>query len=308
MNPWQQSPNIGPDNLFRRYRILAFLGGHMSRVYHAIDSSNEREVTIKILTREGNQEPILRKHFMQEGRIYVKLRHRGLVEGLEHDIHEGFPYMVLEYLPGQSLRHVLDSKMLTNPAQRLALMADLAETLYYVHTQNVIHLDIKPENLFLTTNDSLKLTDFGIAAVEGQNLSSAGYVLGSEHYMAPEQIQGRKVTAQTDLFAFGITFFELLTGRRPFSGQNTDDLFSKLMYQPLDTAPLDACRVPEAVANLIVRCTAKDPNARPESASVIHQEIRRLTAERPWTPIHTAAAKLRDWTARTAKSRLLPPS
>ena len=273
----------------------------MSDVYHAVDTANDREVAVKILTRTANQEPVLRHRFMQEGRLYVRLRHRCLVEGLEHDIHEGLPYMVLEYLHGSPLRDTLNAGMRLERNQIFALMADLAETLHYIHSVNVIHLDIKPENLFLTQTQSLKLTDFGIASVERHTHFPEGYVMGTAPYMAPEQIQNLEITARTDLFAFGITFFELLTGRRPFHGATIRELFSDLIRRPLDTASLHAAGVPEAVTNLIARCTAKDPNDRPENAGAVLGELQRITADKPWRPIQAAAAKLRSLATGPAK-------
>ena len=263
----------------------------MSNVYQAV--SNDREVAIKIITETANREPVLRHRFIQEGRLYVRLRHRCIVEGLEHDIHEGLPYMVLEYLDGGTLRDMLNARMRLERNQILALMADLADTLQYIHSVHVIHLDIKPENLFLTQAQLLKLTDFGIASVEGNMPCPQGYVMGTPPYMAPEQIQGLEITAGTDLFAFGITFFELLTGRRPFHGATTQELFSDLINRPLETASLHAAEVPEAVTNLIVRCTAKDPQDRPESAGAVLRELQRITADKRWRPIQTIAAKLR---------------
>ena len=272
----------------------------MSNVYHAV-SNNGREVAIKVITETANREPTLRSRFMQEGRLYVRLRHRCIVEGLEHDIHEGLPYMVLEYLEGGTLRDTLDARMRPERNQIFALMVDLADTLHYIHSVNVIHLDIKPENLWLTRAQLLKLTDFGIASVEGGTHYPQGYVMGTPPYMAPEQIKGLEITARTDLFAFGITFFELLTGRRPFHGATTQELFSDIIDRPLDTASLHAAEVPEAVTNLIAQCTAKDPKDRPENAGAVLGELQRISTDKPWRPIQATAAKLRSLVTGPAK-------
>ena len=139
--------------------------------------------------------------------------------------------MVLELLRGQTFRTAREFGLISSLESQLQAMAELAEALNYLHLNNIVHLDIKPDNLFIQFDGTLKLTDFGVAAVKGKNITKPGTTVGTVWYMAPEQILAEDIGPKTDLFAFGITLFEILTGSRPFSGNSDGEVWGKIAPQ-----------------------------------------------------------------------------
>jgi len=134
--------------------------------------------------------------------------------------------------------------------------------LEYVHSKGIVHRDVKPDNVRMDRSGKVKLSDFGIAKAEGLSLTGTGFTVGTPYYMAPEQVRGRKPTPLVDIYGFGVLLYELITGLRPFTGDTVDEIFDKILHQPLDLAPLDG--VPAALRELIRDSTDKDPAKRPQ--------------------------------------------
>ncbi len=262
-----------------KYELQEFLGGGMSHVYRAIDTVIGRTVAVKILTDAGCQDSETKERFLAEARMAGNLAHDnvlGIYDFGEDDQHR--PFMVMEYLRGQDLRHAIHKGDTGDLRSKLKIALQVSCALGYVHKQKVIHRDIKPENIHINATGVVKLMDFGIAKTEGLSMTRAGYVLGTPYYMAPEQITGQNITEQVDVYAFGVLLFELLTGKKPITGDAVERIFYSILNEPLKMEPLHEAAVPQPVCDLIARCTAKNPADRPQGFESVCAELERAIA------------------------------
>src|SRR4051794_27930668 len=249
----------------------------MSHVYRALDTLIGRTVAVKILTEAGCQDSEVKERFLAEARMAGSLSHDnvlGIYDFGEDD--QRRPFMVMEFLRGQNLRHAIQKGTLGDMRGKLKVALQVSCALAYVHRQKVIHRDIKPDNIHINSSGVVKLMDFGIAKTEGLQMTRAGYVLGTPFYMAPEQVTGENITEQVDVYAFGVLLFELLTGKKPITGDAVERVFYSILNEPLKLEPLHQANVPQPICDLIARCTAKDPKERPQGFDPVVAE---LTAE-----------------------------
>ncbi len=248
-----------------KYELQEFLGGGMSRVYKAQDTLIGRTVAVKVLTEEGCSDPDAKDRFLQEARLAGNIAHDNILSIYDFGEDEaGRPYMVMEYLQGEDLRHAIKGGKTGHTRTRLQMALQIARALEHIHSQKIIHRDIKPDNVFITTKGAVKVMDFGISKAQNTTKTSTGIVMGTPYYMAPEQVRGKNVTGQVDVYAFGVVLFELMCGQRPVSGDSVERLFYAILNEPLDLEPLRSIAVPESIVELIVRCTEKDPAQRPQ--------------------------------------------
>jgi formylglycine-generating enzyme required for sulfatase activity len=263
-----------------KYELEEFLGGGMSHVYRARDTLIGRTVAVKILTDAGCQDSDVKERFLAEARMAGSLTHDnvlGIYDFGEDDQHR--PFMVMEFLRGEDLRHAMRNGHTGALRDKLKIAAQVARALGYVHTQKIVHRDLKPENIHINTAGVVKLIDFGIAKTEGLQMTRAGYVLGTPFYMAPEQVRGENITEQVDVYAFGVLLFELLTGRKPVEAEAVERIFYSILNEPLKMEPLYEAGVPTSVCHLIARCTAKNPAERPPGFAAVSAELDRAIAE-----------------------------
>ena len=263
-----------------KYELQEFLGGGMSHVYRARDTLIGRTVAVKILTDAGCQDSEVKERFLAEARMAGSLTHDnvlGIYDFGEDDQHR--PFMVMEFLRGEDLRHAMRNGHTGALRDQLQIAAQVARALAYVHTQKIVHRDLKPENIHINTAGVVKLIDFGIAKTEGLQMTRAGYVLGTPYYMAPEQVRGENITDQVDVYAFGVLLFELLTGRKPVEAEAVERIFYSILNEPLKMEPLYEAGVPLSVCQLIARCTAKNPAERPQGFAAVTAELDRAIAE-----------------------------
>ena len=278
-----------------KYELQEFLGGGMSHVYRAQDTVLGRTVAVKILTDQGCADAEAKARFLQEARLASGISHENIISVYDFGEEQGKPYIVMEFLRGESLREALRNGRAGDARNRLLLAVQTAKALDYIHQKKIIHRDIKPENLQVDQSGRIKLMDFGIAKSEGMQLTRAGFTLGTPYYMAPEQVLGQQVTPAVDVYAFGILLFEMLTGLKPINGESIDKIFNQILYEPLNLDPLRQAGVAEPVVQIVARCTAKKPQERYAKLWDVALDIERFlgltpTAPRPATGTASMAA------------------
>ena len=264
-----------------KYQILEFLGGGMSHVYKARDPSIDRLVAVKVLTPEGCQDPDAKARFLQEARMAGNIEHENIIRIHDYGEADGRPFIVMEFLVGEDLRQAIRGEHTGDFENKVRIALDVARALQYVHSKKIIHRDIKPENVHIDRSGKVKLMDFGIAKAEGLSLTRTGFSVGTPYYMSPEQVRGEGATEQSDIYAFGILFFELLTGRKPVQGDTIERLFYAILNEPLSTEPMLQSGAPRPVVDLVLRCTAKTAAERPQSFTHVTAELERASQQMP---------------------------
>ncbi len=272
----KSEPN-SPGKNYGRYRVLSPLGqGAMASVFLAEDPALGRLVAIKVIHSHLAAQKDLLTRFTSEAKTAAALRSPNIVEVFDYGLEGASQYLVMEYIDGPTLQHVLNQHMGRPMDNALAacLMVQAAEGLMVAERRGVVHRDIKPENLMLASTGLLKIADFGIAHINEQNLTQTGSVLGSPSYMAPEQIDGKKPTHQTDMFALGSVFYVCLTGRKPFAGPNIPSIFRaicSLPHQPVAELNPDA---DSQLAEWAEQLLQKAPEERGEGAKALVGQLR----------------------------------
>jgi len=256
-----------------KYELEQFLGGGMSHVYRAKDSVLGRRVALKILTPAGSADEEMKARFLLEARTASSVNHENIISVYDFGEEQGRPFIVMEFLEGESLREAIKQGHLGDLEQRLKIAIQVARALDYVHARKIIHRDIKPENINIDFSGKAKLMDFGIAKSEGMQLTRAGFTLGTPYYMAPEQVLGKTLTPQADVYAFGILLFELIAGTKPIQGESVEKIFHQILYEPLNMEPVARLGVPHALCELIARCTYKQLAQRPQNLGPVCDDL-----------------------------------
>jgi serine/threonine-protein kinase len=268
--------------LFGRYEILSELGrGAMGVVYKARDPQIDRLVALKTVSlwgQEADEEKEFRLRFMNEAQAAGRLHHSGIVAvfdvGENPENHD--PYIVLEYVQGESLNRILSREKKLSLERSLKLAEEIADALDYAHAQGVIHRDIKPANILITQDGRAKIADFGIAKLNLAHFTIPGRVLGTPAYMAPEQLSGEGVDGRSDLFSLGVILYAMVTGHSPFQGTSaTTVCFKVANREPIAASALDMTLPPQLDA-VISRAMAKDANERYQRGSDFADDLRIL--------------------------------
>ena len=258
-----------------RYRVIAELGrGQMGVVYRAAQLALSREVALKLPNMEDGDGAA---RFLRESRLLASLSHPNLVRVLDAGLASGRPYLVLELVVGQPLSALLRARGTLPAPEAVGLVCQVAEGLAEAHRAGIVHRDVKPENILVTTAGVAKLADFGLARpVEGDGggLTMPGLLLGTPNYLAPEVVLGDAPAPSSDLYALGVVLFELLAGRPPFAGGSLRELLAKQVGEPPPRLARFADDVPEEVERTMCHLLAKTPVGRPAGAIEAAQELR----------------------------------
>ncbi|HTB10505.1 MAG TPA: protein kinase [Bryobacteraceae bacterium] len=259
-----------------KYELLEFLGGGMSHVYRARDTVIDRPVVVKLLTVDACQNVEAKARFLQEARLAGNIQHENIVSVFDFGEHEGRPFIVMEYLKGEDLRDAIRGGHTGSLVERMKIALHIAEALEYVNGRGIVHRDIKPENIHIDPNGRVKLMDFGIAKTADLSLTKTGMTMGTPYYMAPEQVAGKPATPLVDIYAFGMLFYELLTGLRAVNGDTIEAVLYQILNVPMDPSPMVSAGVPPQARALVVRCVEKKAEDRPQSFHIVVEELRGL--------------------------------
>lgn len=251
---------------FDQYQIQAHLAqGGMSDIYRAFDLVNRREVAVKIPDRSMIGDPAQYERFQRELEVMNTLKHPAILQGLGSGKYNRIPYLVTEYVHGESLRDYITAHAPLPVPEAVALVRKIADGMSYCHENNVIHRDLKPENILVTSEGQPVVMDFGLALTKGAHrvtYSNLSATMGTPDYMAPEQIEGQRGDQRTDVYALATIFYELLAGDTPFSGDNQTAVLAQHLNGT--AARLDKVnpQVPPEIAAVVAHCLARNPEDR----------------------------------------------
>ena len=297
-----QQANMEPQRI-GKYELAKFLGGGMSHVYKAVDTLIGRTVAVKILTPQGAANEDTKSRFIREAQLAGNVIHENIIRVYDFGDEAGQLFMVMEFLEGEDLSDAIRQGHTGSVAERLSTGVQITRAMEHIHGLGIVHRDLKPQNVYITRAGVAKLMDFGIAKTDQTSMTKTGFSVGTPSYMAPEQVLGKQVNHLSDIYAFGILLFELITGSKPLSGDSVERVFWQILNEPIDLAPLREAGAPERVIDLIRRCTEKDPAARPQNFSEVRREMEPAVQvagtpiPRPPEPAPstTAAAKPKKW-------------
>ena len=261
-----------------RYEILRSIGeGGMANVYLANDIILERKVAIKILRGDlANDEKFVRR-FQREALSASSLSHPNIVEMYDVGEDNGTYFIVMEYVEGKTLKQLLKKRGALTLSEAIDIMLQLTDGIAHAHDSYIIHRDLKPQNIMIKEDGLIKITDFGIAmALNSTQLTQTNSVMGSVHYLPPEQASGKGSSVRSDIYSMGILFYELLTGTLPFKGDNAVEIALKHMRDPLPSVRSFSSTIPQSIENIIMKATAKNPKNSYASVKDMHNDL--LTA------------------------------
>jgi serine/threonine-protein kinase len=242
-----------------RYRLDARIGaGGMSHVYRAFDETLQRQVAIKLMNREVASDSDQLERFRREARAVAQLSHAHVVGVIDAGEDEGRPYIVFEYVEGETLKDRIRRQGRLEIAEAVAYAIEIARALGAAHARHIVHRDVKPQNVLIDEEGSAKVTDFGIArTLDEEGLTADGRVLGTTDYVSPEQALGQPVTGQSDLYSLGVVLYEMLTGEVPFKGENQVAVAMKHVREIIPDVQLKRPEVSAALAAVVDHATAK---------------------------------------------------
>ncbi|MDR1794203.1 MAG: protein kinase [Erysipelotrichaceae bacterium] len=261
--------------LANRYQLIKQLGhGGMADVYLAMDTVLKREVAIKILRGELASDPVALLRFQREANAVSELSHTNIVQIYDVGEEAGRQYIVMEYINGKTLKQFLSVRGALYKEEAVFIMKQLVSAIVEANAKNIIHRDIKPQNVLIKDDGTIKITDFGIAlAQDAMELTDKDSVMGSVHYLAPELARGEVATPASDIYSMGIVFYELLTGEVPFRGESAVQIAMKHISEPMPSVRTFNPSLPQAIDNIVAKATAKNPMYRYGSAKEMLNDL-----------------------------------
>ena len=258
-----------------RYEVVQHIGqGGMADVFLAIDTILNRHVAIKILRSDQSTDAISILRFEREAQAATTLAHPNIVEIYDVGEYKNHHYIVMEYVAGKTLKKVIRDRAPLLNLEAVDTMKQLTSAVAEAHKRGIIHRDIKPQNVIVKSDGSVKILDFGIATAKGSaQLTQANNVMGSVHYLAPELAKGEPASPQSDIYALGIVFYEMLTGDVPFKADQAVQIALLHMREAMPSVRKANPNVPQSVENIIIRATAKNPKLRYQSCDEMLKDL-----------------------------------
>src|SRR5574344_362827 len=247
-----------------RYQIIKSIGeGGMANVYLAYDTILDRNVAVKVLRGDLATDEKFVRRFQREALSASSLSHPNIVEVYDVGEDNGQYYIVMEYIEGKQLKQLLKKRGKLTIEEAVDIMLQVSDGLACAHDSYIIHRDIKPQNIMILENGMVKITDFGGGmALNSTQLTQTNSVMGSVHYLPPEQASGKGSTVKSDIYSMGILFYELLTGMLPFKGDNAVEIALKHMKNDIPSVRQENPNIPQSVENIILKACAKNPKNR----------------------------------------------
>ena len=247
-----------------RYEIIKSIGeGGMANVYLGYDTILDRNVAIKILRGDLSNDDKFVRRFQREALSASSLAHPNIVEMYDVGEDNGLYYIIMEYIEGKTLKQLLKKRGSLTLSEAIDIMLQMTDGMAHAHDSYIIHRDLKPQNIMIKDDGQIKITDFGIAmALNSTQLTQTNSVMGSVHYLPPEQAAGKGCTVKSDIYSMGIIFYELLSGSLPFRGENAVEIALKHMRDPLPSLRKENPAIPQSIENIIMKATAKNPKNR----------------------------------------------
>ena len=259
-----------------RYKIKDMIGGGgMANVYLAHDMILDRDVAVKMLRLDfANDDEFIRR-FHREAQSATSLTHPNIVSIYDVGEEDGLYYIVMEYVDGQTLKQYIQQHAPVPVEEALDIMKQLTSAISHAHQNHIVHRDIKPHNILIDSSGTVKITDFGIAmALSATSITQTNSVLGSVHYLSPEQARGGMANKKSDIYSIGIVMFELLTGRLPFSGESAVSIALKHLQSETPSLKRWNPQIPQSVENVVLKATAKDPFHRYDTVDEMEEDLR----------------------------------
>ena len=258
-----------------RYEIVKSIGeGGMANVYLANDKILNRKVAVKVLRGDLSSDDKFIRRFQREALSVSNLSHPNIVEVYDVGEEDGEYYIVMEYIEGKTLKQLLKKRESLTLTEVIDIMTQLTDGISHAHESYIIHRDIKPQNIMIQDDGRIKITDFGIAmALNATQLTQTNSVMGSVHYLPPEQASGKGATVKSDIYSMGILMYELLTGTVPFKGDNAVEIALKHMKDKIPSIRKQDPSIPQSVENILLKATAKNPRNRYDTAKEMHEDL-----------------------------------
>ena len=252
------------EQIANRYEILSLIGqGGMADVYKAKDTILNRIVAIKVLRAKLSDDAMALVRFQREASAASRLSHPNVVDIYDVGEYEGMHYIVMEFIRGRTLKELIAQRGALDVDEAIGVMKQLVSAINHAHEHKIIHRDIKPQNVLVKDDGTIKITDFGIAVANGSvQLTYNNTVMGSAHYLAPETTQGKEPNEQVDIYSLGIVFYELLTGHVPFTGKTPTEIAIKHLRKPIPYVRDFNPDIPQSVENIVLKATAKNLDDR----------------------------------------------
>lgn len=260
----------------KRYRIIRTLGeGGMANVYLAHDEVLDRDVSVKLLRLDLRDDPSTQRRFEREAMAATQLNDPHIVGAYDVGLDHGMQYMVMQYVEGTDLKAYIKKRFPIPLPQVVDIMEQVLSAVQTAHDHGIIHRDLKPQNILIDENKNVKITDFGIAVAAYQDsLTQTNTLMGSVHYLSPEQARGSIATKQSDIYSLGIILYELLTGKVPFEGETAVSIALKHFREDVPSVRSFNKQIPQALENVVIKATAKEPANRYQSAAAMAADLK----------------------------------